>query len=111
MVLKCLATVLIVLGAALAQDTKPNVSELAAAGGITPCTGDTVAQRECEKRDTARLFFMVGQTKAALRVLCNTRAALEVFRPTGPFGSDKSEDNAAGNKRCLQEVGVESKEK
>ena len=111
---KLTAALLVFGGTAIAQEKKSTIEELAAAGGITPCvvpTGDTVGQRECEKRDTARLFFMAGQPNAALRILCNTRAAIEVFRPNGPVGSDKLEDNAAGNKRCLQDVGVEPKSK
>jgi hypothetical protein len=64
---------------------------------------------ECQKRETARLFIILGKPEAALRILCNTKAAIEVFRPTGPLGSDKYEDNAAGNKRCLETVGVDPK--
>jgi hypothetical protein len=89
------------------QEAKPNAAELAASSGVTPCTGTDVSERECEKRDTARLFLLMGKPEAALRILCNTRSAIEVFRPGGALGSDKYEENAAGNVRCLQSVGVE----
>src|SRR5580692_11168977 len=87
----------------MAQDATPNVAELAAATSVNSCIGagvDADSQRECEKRDTARLFLIVGKPEAALRILCNTRPAIEVFRPNGPLGSDKYEDNMAGNTRC-----------
>jgi hypothetical protein len=110
---------LIMIGMAMAQDAKPNATaastaELAAGGGVTPCIGagvDAASLRECEKRDTARLFLIVGKPEAALRILCNTRSAIEVSRPAGALGSDKYEDNVAGNRRCLQSVGLELKDK
>lgn len=107
---------LLLTGVGIAQDTKPNTqaatatAELAAAGGVTPCIGagaDPITLRECEKRDTARLFLLLGKPDAALRILCDTRTAIEVFRPGGALGSDKFEDNVAANKRCLQAVGLD----
>jgi hypothetical protein len=107
---RLIATPIITLALALgatAQEAKPNTAELAASSGVTPCAGTDATERECEKRDTARLFLLMGKPEAALRILCNTRSAIEVFRPGGPFGSDKYEENAAGHIRCLQSVGVE----
>lgn len=49
-----------------------------------------------------------GKTKYSLSFQ-DTRAAIEVFRPSGALGSDKYEDNIAGNKGPLQSVGLESK--
>jgi len=114
-----IATLLILVGMAIAQEPKSNVTapstaELAAASGVTACIGtgaDASSLRECEKRDTARLFLIAGNPEAALRILCNTRSAIEVFRPSGALGSDKYEDNVAGNNRCLQAVGLELKGK
>jgi hypothetical protein len=108
--------ILFLTGTAIAQETKPNTqaaattAELAAAVRVTPCIGagaDPITLRECEKRDTARLFLLLGKPDAALRILCDTRTAIEVFRPGGALGSDKFEDNVAANKRCLQSVGLE----
>lgn len=110
-----LVAALVLVGVAIAQESKPSTAEVAAAaGGITPCVeanADPTGQRECEKRDVARLFLIAGHPDAALRILCNTRAAIEVFRPGGALSSDKYEDNVAGNKKCLQEVGVEPRGK
>jgi len=93
--------------AARGQEPKPTAAELAANSGVTACTGTDISERECEKRDTARLFLLMGKPEAALRILCNTRSAIEVFRPGGALGSDKFEDNAAGNAACLKSVGLE----
>jgi hypothetical protein len=117
--MRSITAMLILTGMAISQEAKPNTTnpntaELAASSGVTPCIeagADAASQRECEKRDTARLFLVAGNPEAALRILCNTRTAIEVFRPNGALGSDKYEDNVAGNKRCLQAVGLETKGK
>jgi hypothetical protein len=114
-----IATILFLTAMAISQEAKPNATstntaELAASTGVTACIGtgaDAASLRECEKRDTARLFLIAGKQEAALRILCNTRTAIEVFRPNGALGNDKYEDNVAGNNRCLQAVGLELKGK
>lgn len=76
--------------AAHAQEN--STADRATAHSIQPCTinaSDGGGRKECEMRDTARLFLLVGQKGAALRILCNTRVALEVFRPNGALGPDK----------------------
>lgn len=88
---------------------EPSTADRATAHSIQPCTinaSDGGGQKECEKRDTALLFLLVGQKEPALRILCNTRVALEVYRPGGALGTDKFEDNVAANKRCLDAVGI-----
>ena len=85
--MRSIATMLILMGMAMSQEAKPNTTnpntaELAASSGVTPCIGagaDAASLRECEKRDTARLFLIAGNSEAALRILCNTRTAIEVF--------------------------------
>ena len=76
----------------------------------TSCEGITgalpEAMAECEKRETGRLFIILGKPEAALRILCNTRPAIEAYRP---FGDDRGTNNAAANTRCLQEVGLGNK--
>jgi hypothetical protein len=109
-----ITTVLVLTGILMAQEAKPNLAELAAATTVATCSSpanDPAIAHECEKRDTARLFLIMGKPEAALRILCNTRPAIEVFRPNGALGSDKYEDNVAGNKACLQAVGIDTKEK
>jgi len=38
-----------------------------------------LALRQCQKRDTARLFLIAGKPEMALRILCNTIEAHVVF--------------------------------
>jgi hypothetical protein len=49
----------------------------------TPCEGLTGAVpeaiTECQKRETARLFIILGKPEAALRVLCTTKVARDAF--------------------------------
>lgn len=49
----------------------------------TPCEGLTGALpeaiTECQKRETARLFIVLGKPEAALRVLCSTKVAKDAF--------------------------------
>ena len=49
----------------------------------TPCEGLTGALpeaiMECQKRETARLFIILGKPEAALRVLCSTKVAKDAF--------------------------------
>jgi hypothetical protein len=53
----------------------------------TPCEGLTGALpeaiAECQKRETARLFMILGKQDAALRVLCSTKAAKDAFANAG----------------------------
>jgi len=34
---------------------------------------------ECQKRETARLFIILGKPEAAVKVLCTTKAARDAF--------------------------------
>ncbi len=108
----------VVLGLALcagvsAQDQKPSAVDTAVASGpVTACAvqgpvSDADGKRECEKRDTARLFLIAGKPDAALRLLCNTTAAIESFRDPGSSG--KYEENVAAIRKCQQSVGIDSK--
>jgi hypothetical protein len=102
--MKTIATIVLGLGTlcapVLAQDQKPTTTDAATTSGpVTPCT-----ERECEKRDTARLFLIAGKPDAALRVLCTTAAAQDGFRESDSKGKD--EDNFAASQRCKQSVGV-----
>jgi hypothetical protein len=103
--------ILLVTYAGAQQDSAkaPSVAELAASHAINACTinaGDGNGQKECEKRDTALLFLLLGQREAATRILCSTNVAIQGFRPDGALGSDKLNDNVAANKRCLESAGV-----
>lgn len=48
-------------------------------GGIS--FGGSKMDHECDKRETARSFALLGQYEAALRILCSTRAARESLGP------------------------------
>ena len=107
--MKWSSTFAILVLAIASQAQEPSTADRATAHSIQPCTinaSDGGGQKECEKRDTALLFLLVGQKEPALRILCDTRVALEVFRPNGALGADKYEDNVAANKRCLESVGI-----
>jgi hypothetical protein len=52
------------------------------------------------------LFLVVGQREGALRILCETMPALEVFRPEGALGTGKYDQNIAANRHCLEVVGI-----
>jgi hypothetical protein len=54
----------------------PPAVSCAAQGMATPTDAVWIAG-ECEKRETARFFLAMGQNKAALTILCDTRAAKE----------------------------------
>jgi len=94
---------------AWAQEKTDNTAALAASMNVQPCSGtgvDPGSQHQCDLRETARLFLVVGQREAALRILCETTPALEVFRPEGALGPGKFEQNIAANRRCLEVVGI-----
>jgi hypothetical protein len=96
---------------AAAQEKSPSddVAALAASMSMQPCSGtgvDPGSQHQCELRETARLFLVVGQREGALRILCETTPALEVFRPEGALGTGKYEQNIAANRHCLEVVGI-----
>jgi hypothetical protein len=96
---------------ALAQEKTPSddVAALAASMSTQPCSGtgvDPGSQHQCELRETARLFLVVGQREGALRILCETTPALEVFRPEGALGAGKYEQNIAANRHCLEVAGI-----
>ena len=102
---------LVVLCANAQEDSgkAPAVAELAAAHAINACTinaSDGNGQKECEKRDTALLFLLLGQREAATRILCSTNVAIQAFRPNGALGSDKYNDNIAANKQRLESAGI-----
>ena len=109
--MKTLLVVLFFASAAAAQDAKQLITEISSLPEVSTCANasNDIAQKECEKRDTARLFMLAGKPDSALRLLCNTRVAIEAFRPY--LGGEKPEDNAAANNRCLQANGLEPKTK
>jgi hypothetical protein len=99
----------ILAGSAWAQGPSDTTAALAASMNVQPCSGtgvDPGSQHQCELRETARLFLVVGQREAALRILCETTPALEVFRPEGALGPGKFEQNIAANRRCLEAAGI-----
>jgi len=103
------ATFVLVGSAWTQQSPSDNTAALAASMNVQPCSGtgvDPGSQHQCELRETARLFLVVGQREAALRILCETTPALEVFRPEGALGSGKFEQNIAANRRCLEAAGI-----
>lgn len=88
------------------DETTPHPDNVAP---TTPCEGQTGAQpeaiTECQKRETARLFIVLGKPQAALRVLCSTNVAKLAYGPS-PAGSppvsleclkDTHVGNAKGN--------------
>ncbi|HEV2395810.1 MAG TPA: hypothetical protein VGS27_02560 [Candidatus Sulfotelmatobacter sp.] len=68
---------------------------------VAVCT--TERDEDCARRDTARLFLMAGKTEVALRILCNTNAAMSAFRPNGALDNDKS---YTGLGACLKAIGL-----
>jgi hypothetical protein len=104
---------MVLCGLVWGQDQKSASADIAIASGpVSPCmaqgsVSDPDGRRECEKRDTARLFLIAGKPDAALRVLCTTVAAEDSFRE--PDNRGKYEDNPAASLRCKQAVGVEVK--
>jgi hypothetical protein len=89
------AAAMIFTGVAFCQNTKPEPI-------VTVCSG--LADNDCSKRETARLFFTAGKPDVALRVLCNTDAAMSSFRPNGTLDADKS--SYVGLGACLKAVGL-----
>ncbi len=45
--------------------------------GITGALPEAIT--ECQKRETARLFVILGKPEAAMRVLCTTKVARDAF--------------------------------
>lgn len=91
------------------EKTIDNAPALAASMSVQSCFGQGVepaTQHQCELRETARMFLIAGQREAALRILCETTPALEVFRPEGALGPGKFEQNIAANRRCLESMGI-----
>ena len=74
--------VLLFASMALGQDN-PTVAHPENIAPTTPCEGLTGALpeaiTECQKRETARLFIVLGKPEAALRVLCSTKVAKDAF--------------------------------
>lgn len=111
--LKAIATVMLGLALCvpdLAQD-KPSenkTAELAASMTTVACfgQGDAGNIHQCELRETARLFLIAGQKEAALRILCESTPAQEVFRPEGALGKGSYDQNVAANRRCLESAGI-----
>ncbi len=71
---------------AFGQDS-PAVAHAESIAPTTPCEGLTGALpeaiTECQKRETARLFVVLGRPEAALRVLCSTKVAKDAFGTAG----------------------------
>jgi len=104
--------VALLLGASVAQaqeKSSDNAPALAASMSVVSCSGpgvDPGIQHQCDLRETARLFLVAGQREAALRILCETTAAQEVFRPEGALRNGSFEQNVAANKKCLEVAGI-----
>jgi hypothetical protein len=100
--------VMTLINFAQAQEKPSENTALVASMSVMPCTGqgDATNLHQCELRETARLFLVAGHREAALRILCETTPALEVYRPEGPLGSGKYEQNVAANRRCLESAGI-----
>lgn len=97
------------LASAQEKSTSDNVAALVASMSVQSCSGtgvDPASQHQCELRETARLFLVVGQREGALRILCETSPALEFFRPEGALGTGKYDQNIAANRHCLEVVGI-----
>lgn len=66
-----------------AKPDKPKVENPEAIPPTTGCEGITGALpeaiSECQKRETARLFIILGKPEAAVKVLCTTKAARDAF--------------------------------
>jgi len=73
---------LLLTSLAVGEDN-PIVAHPEAIAPTTACEGLTGALpeaiMECQKRETARLFLILGRPDAALRVLCSTKVAKEAF--------------------------------
>ena len=97
-------------GSALTEEKPSDAAALTASMTVLPCAGqgDATNIHQCELRETARLFLVAGQREAALRILCETTPAIEVFRPQGALTGGKYEDNIAANQRCLDAMGIKS---
>jgi hypothetical protein len=71
---------------AVGQDN-PTANHIENIAPTTPCEGLTGALpeaiTECQKRETARLFIILGKPEAALRVLCSTKVAKDAFGTAG----------------------------
>ena len=107
-------TTIMLIGSAWAQaqetkPTNPDPAILAAGLNMMPCTGsgDGADLQDCKRRETARLFLIVGKPKIALRILCNTNAAIEAFRSNGSLTDNKYDNNFSAYKKCLQTVNLE----
>ena len=95
---------------AVSSQTKavePVVNNTGAACSSLGEAHNQVADEDCARRDTARLFLMAGKPEAALRLLCNTNAGMSAFRPNGVLDNDKS---YTGLGACLKAVGLQRPE-
>jgi hypothetical protein len=68
------------------ERSKPDKYSLQSPETIPPTTGCEgitgalpEAITECQKRETARLFIILGKPEAALKVLCTTKVARDAF--------------------------------
>jgi hypothetical protein len=86
-----------------AKPAEPVVNNTVASCSTLGDPNNKASDEDCAKRDTARLFLMAGKPEAALRVLCNTNAAMSAFRPNGVLDNDKS---YTGLGSCLKAVGL-----
>lgn len=92
---------------AFCQNAKPVepiiINPIASCSNASSNTSD----EDCAKREAARLFLILGKPEVALRVLCNTNAAMSAFRPNGALDADRS---YTGLGSCLKAVGLERPE-
>jgi hypothetical protein len=68
------------------EQTKPDEPKIENPAAIPPTTGCEgitgalpEAISECQKRETARLFIILGKPAAAVKVLCTTKSARDAF--------------------------------
>ena len=66
------------------REKAPKVANPESIPPTTGCEGMTgalpEAVSECQRRETARLFIILGKPQAAVRILCGTRVAKDAFK-------------------------------
>jgi hypothetical protein len=82
MKLFAILVVLLLASVAVGQDNPTvvhpeNIAPTTACEGLTGAIPEAIT--ECQKRETARLFVVLGKPEAALRVLCSTKVAKDAF--------------------------------
>jgi hypothetical protein len=96
---RIVALAALLLTSLAASEDNARVSHPEEIAPTTSCEGLTGALpeaiTECQKRETARLFLILGRPDAALRVLCSTKVAKDAF--------------GAASLDCLKEIKAKDK--